>query len=73
MHDKMDFLDVFAEYDEDAIYQETICFINGLRDSQQTALTDLSYLGWGDYGEVDWSNVYKPLEGDMGDLSGDYF
>ena len=73
MHDKLDSLYVFADYDEDAIYQETVCFINGLRDSHQTALMDLTYLGRGDYGEVDWSNAYKQLEGDMGDVSGDYF
>ena len=71
MNDEVDALPVPAE-DGDAIYQETVVFINDLREDQQATLVALMYLGRGDYSEGEWSDAYNMAEGELTDHTGEY-
>ena len=72
MDDEMDSLKVHDDYDDGAIYQEAVAFINDLREDQQATLVALMYLGRGDYSEEEWSDAYNLAVGELSDHTGEY-
>lgn len=68
--DDMDSNYVLADYPDDAVYQETISFIDHLRPDQQATLVALFYLGREDYSE--WEDAYQFALQEMTDHTGQY-
>jgi hypothetical protein len=70
--DDMDALHVLAEDEDDATYQETVEFINDLREDQQATLVALMYVGRGDFIAGEWDEAYKTALEEMTDHTGEY-
>ncbi|STY29973.1 Protein of uncharacterised function (DUF3775) [Legionella wadsworthii] len=70
--DDMDSLYVLADHQDDAVYQETIEYINNLRSDQQATLVALMYLGRGDYTQDEWEDALSFAQEEITEHTGEY-
>lgn len=70
--DDMDSFYVLADHQDDAVYQETIEYINNLRPDQQATLVALMYLGRGDYTQDEWEDALNFAQEEITEHTGEY-
>jgi hypothetical protein len=68
--DDMDSMYVLADYQDDAVYQEVVEYVNNLRPDQQASLVALMYLGRGDYDE--WHDAMTFAQEELPEHTGEY-